>query len=74
MLGLESFGVEDPGLDLDEPEVDLAEPDDEPEPRGAAAVEPEPERGAGATRGLDGDEVAGGAARGPERGVAGGAE
>lgn len=67
MLGLELFGDDDPWLDFEEPDDD--------ELCGAAlGAEPEPERGAGATRGLEGDEVVGADARGAERGVDGGAE
>jgi hypothetical protein len=66
VLGLELFGDDEPWLDFEEP-------DDEP--CGAAlGAEPEPERGAGATRGPEGDEVVGAATRGAERGVDGGAE
>ena len=67
MLGLEPFGDDEPWLDFEEP--------DDVEPCVAAlGAEPEPERGAGATRGPEGDEVVGAVARGAERGVDGGAE
>ena len=67
MLGLEPFGD-------DEPWPDFAEPDDDELCGAALGAEPELERGAGATRGLEGDEVVGAATRGAERGVDGGAE